>query len=182
MGLRMLACLIASGPWVGAEDATDGKVFLLTADQVHEEADGAKVKATGNACAKWQGVEVRADSIEADRVPGMASLPPLKLLAKGRVSVKHKKITLRGDVLKFESASGAIDMSKVTAKLRMKGRSMSFAASQLTYNMLTQKLVAKGQVSLRAGKGQVTAERVDADLLNSKVKVFKPRIKLRIRR
>jgi len=178
----VLICLILSSPWVGAAEETDGKAFRLTADQVIEEAGGAKVKATGNACATWQGVEVRADSIEADRVPGLPSVPPLKLLAKGNVSVKHKKITLRGDVLKFESASGAIDMSKVTAKLRMKGRSLSFAASQLTFNMLTHKVVAKGDVSVRVGKGKVTAERVDADLRKSKLKVFKPRVKFRLKR
>ena len=182
MSLRMLVCLIVSSPWAGVADATDGKAFQLTADQVLEEAGGAKVKATGNACAKWQGIEVRADSIEADRVPGLATVPPLKLLAKGNVSVKHKKVTLRGEVLKFESASGTIDMSKVTAKLRLKKRSLSFAATQLTFNMLTQKVVAKGQVSLRAGKGKVTAERVEADLVSSKLKVSRPRINLRLKR
>lgn len=173
VGLALAAvCAVAAS----APAAAGSAALTVTGRIVRESEDGSQVSASGDARAAWQGIAVRADRIEATRVPLLPAAPPLKLSAVGNVVLTHKRAKLWGKQLDFDSAKGAVTMDAVRASIKLKGRSLTVSAKTATFHLLTQKIVASGDVKFHAGKGALGAERVTVDLLRSTFSVSKMRV------
>lgn len=154
--------------------------FRVTGERVVESKDKARIVATGSACATWDRVEVRADRIEADRMPGLPAAPPLKLLARGHVTAKRKDVALHGAELRFDVAQGTIEMTEVRGQCQLKGYELSLCAKKVTFHLLAHKLTASGEVSVQTPKGKADAESVEVDLEKSTFKATKLRLRLHL--
>ena len=140
-----------------------------------------QIATIGHACARWGRIEVRADQIVADRLPGLPAAPPLKLSAKGHVTAKRKDVTLHGAELRFDAGRGTIEVTQVRGTCRLKDYELSLSANKVTFHLLAQKLTAAGAVSVQTPKGKASAERVEVDLRKSTLKVTKLRVRLRLK-